>query len=263
MAETAARSRDDAFGAALAAEIDGLYRYARWLVGDGAAAEDLVGDTVLRALERRDQFRGDSSLRTWLHRILYHRAIDRSRHAVHELVVEDVERDWDDERYSMDAADVLERAEDRAGLVEALVHVPVHYRNVVVLHDAQQWTLPEIAEQFELSIPATKQRLRRGRMMLVSSLAGQEERRMANRDVILGCAQVRSLVSDYLDDELEPVQRTQLESHLEHCATCPPLYASLMGVRDLLGGLHDSDSVIPARIRSRLESLLTSSPSTD
>ena len=35
MAETAPDERDDVFGAALAAEIDGLYRYARWLVGDG------------------------------------------------------------------------------------------------------------------------------------------------------------------------------------------------------------------------------------
>ena len=119
----------------------------------------------MHSLERRDQFRGESTLATWLHRILYHRAIDRSRRAGHELVVEDVER------YSVDAATVLERAESRAGLIEALVHVPVHYRNVVVLHDAQQWMVAEIAEQFELAVTATKQRLRRGRMMLVSSLA--------------------------------------------------------------------------------------------
>ena len=84
---------------------------------------------------------------------------------------------------------------------------------------------------------------------------------MANRDVILGCAQARSLVSDYLDDELELVQRAQLESHLEHCATCPPLYASLVGVRDLLGDHHDPDSVIPDAMRRRLEAIIdTSSP---
>ncbi len=119
----------------------------------------------MHSLERRDQFRGESSLTAWLHQNLYHRVIDRSRHAGHELTVEDVER------YSVDAATVLERAESRAGLIEALVHVPVHYRNVVVLHDAQQWMVAEIAEQFELAVTATKQRLRRGRMMLVSSLA--------------------------------------------------------------------------------------------
>ena len=263
MAGTVPDRRDDVFGVALAAEIDGLYRYARWLVGDGVEAEDLVGDTMVRALERRDQFRGESTLATWLHRILYHRAIDRSRHAGHELAVEDVERSWDDERYSVDAADVLERAENRAGLIEALVHMPVHYRNVVVLHDAQQWTVAEIAEQFELSVPATKQRLRRGRMMLVSSLAREEERHVANHDVTLGCAQARSLVSDYLDDELDVSERTQLESHLEHCVTCPPLYAALVGVRGLVGTLRDPNSVIPDAIRERLVDLVVAATQGD
>jgi DNA-directed RNA polymerase specialized sigma24 family protein len=59
MIEATTDGRDDAFASAVAAEIDGLYRYARWLVGEGAEAEDLVGDTMLRALERRDQFRAE------------------------------------------------------------------------------------------------------------------------------------------------------------------------------------------------------------
>ncbi|MHB8334632.1 MAG: sigma-70 family RNA polymerase sigma factor [Acidimicrobiales bacterium] len=260
MIDEATSGRDDAFASALAAEIDGLYRYAHWLVGNDAEAEDLVGDTMLRALERRDQFRGESSLRTWLHRILYHRAVDVSRHRSHELAVEDVERRWGDEHYSVDASVVLERAESRAGLAEALVHVPVHYRTVVVLHDAEGWTVTEIADQLGLSIAATKQRLRRGRMMLVSSLASAEERRMANRDVVLGCAQARALVSDYLDGELETQQQRNLETHLANCVTCPPLYASLVGVRELLGELHDPDSVIPKAMRRRLEARMQSSP---
>ena len=76
---------------------------------------------------------------------------------------------------------------------------------------------------------------------------------MANRDVVLECAQARALVSDYLDGELTAPQRTDLEAHLASCATCPPLYAALVGVRDLLGGLHDSNSVVPDAIRRRLQ----------
>ena len=258
MIDEAASGRDDEFASAVAAEINGLYRYAHWLVGNDDEAEDLVGETMLRALERREQFRGESSLRTWLHRILYHIAVDRSRRHSHELVVDDVERSWGDQHYSVDASVVLERAERRGGLTEALVHVPVHYRTVVVLHDAEGWTVAEIADQLGLSIAATKQRLRRGRMMLVSSLASAEERRMANRDVVLECAQARSLVSDYLDGELEAQQRRNLEAHLASCATCPPLYASLVGVRELLGDLHDPNSVIPEAMRVRLEARLES-----
>ncbi len=71
------------FGALVATYIPDLYRYTRWVVGNTAEAEDVVGDTVVRALERQDQFRGGSSLRTWLHQILYHIAVDRSRHNGH------------------------------------------------------------------------------------------------------------------------------------------------------------------------------------
>jgi len=40
-------------GGLVAAEIPGLYRYAVSIVGDRTRAEDLVGDTVVRALEHR------------------------------------------------------------------------------------------------------------------------------------------------------------------------------------------------------------------
>lgn len=252
MAPATLETRDEEFARRVGAEIDGLYRYAHWLVGNEAEAEDAVGDTIVRALERREQFRDEASLRAWLRQILYHRAIDRARHRAHEVSVAEVERDWGDERYSVDAAAVLERLETRAELADALAHLPVHYRAVVVAHDAEGWTSAEIAQMTGVSLAAVKQRLRRGRMMVVSALASGEERRMANRDVVMSCVDARARVSDYLDDELGPDERRALEAHLAHCVTCPPLYASLVGVRDLLGDWHDPDSVIPEAMRARL-----------
>src|SRR5487761_2649517 len=128
------------FASRVADQIADLYRYARWV----------VGETVVRALERQEQFRGDSSLRTWLHQILHNIAVDRSRHFSHETTVAEVEERWGDERFSVDAEVVLERAETRAELEDALLHVPVHYRSVVVLHDAQSWSVPEIASLLEI-----------------------------------------------------------------------------------------------------------------
>jgi len=40
-------------------------RYARTIVQDHALAEDLVQETLARALKRRASFHGDSSLATW------------------------------------------------------------------------------------------------------------------------------------------------------------------------------------------------------
>ena len=49
-----------------------LYGYALSLCRNHDVAEDLVQDTMLRALQQAGTFRGDSSLQTWLHRILHH-----------------------------------------------------------------------------------------------------------------------------------------------------------------------------------------------
>jgi len=159
------------FADAVARELPGLYRVALALGAPEALAEDLVEDTVLRALEHRQQLRSDASLRSWLHQILRRLAVDRARRRAHEVAVQDVEALWQDETYSVDAASVVERAEDVASLREALLHIPEQYRSVLVLHDEEGWTSRSVAEALWISEAAAKQRLRRGRMMLVSVLA--------------------------------------------------------------------------------------------
>jgi len=47
----------------------------------------------------------------------------------------------------------------------------------------------------------------------------------------LTCQQARSMVSDYMNSELEQGNIQSLEYHLQHCTSCPPLYASLVEVQ--------------------------------
>ncbi len=67
----------------------------------------------------------------------------------------------------------------------------------------------------------------------------------------------RRHVSAYLDGELDRATRVAVETHLEACTTCPPLYASLVGVRTTLGGMRDPDTVVEeamaVRIREHLD----------
>ena len=247
-----AESRRDGFADAVAAELPGLYRYARSITGDDAEAGDLVGDTVVRALERGAQYRGEAALRTWLHQVLYHVAVDRARHHAHELSVDDIDARWRDEDYSVDAEAVVERAESAAALRDALVHLPHHYRSAVVLHDAEGFTASDVADVLGISLPAAKQRIRRGRMMLVSALSQDEQRRAANVGVPLGCWEAREQVSSYIDGELDRPRRRRLEAHLAGCATCPPLYQALVGTTGALGTHHDPDSVIPDALAQRV-----------
>jgi len=243
----------------LAAEVPALLRYARTIVRDGQLAEDLVQETLLRALQRADSFRGEASLATWLHRILHNLAVDRFR-ADREDATEDIEREveerWHDRSYTVDAATVVERAETREELEDALVRLPVIYRTAVVLHDAEGMTVAEIADVQDVGLPAAKARLRRGRMMLVDALAQGRERRDALRGVPLRCWDARSKVSDYIDDELLASDRVLVERHLQACPTCPPLYAGLVGTRSALGALRDADTVIPMLLADRIKELL-------
>ncbi|MCU0308103.1 MAG: sigma-70 family RNA polymerase sigma factor [Thermoleophilia bacterium] len=241
------------FGDLVAAETPGLYRFALSLTRDPVQAEDLVQDTFLRALERRGQFRGGSSVATWLHRILHNLAVDRSRRRAREVLTDEVvEGDWRDDRYSVDAETVVQRAQVREEVEDALLRVPFASRAVLVLHDVEGWTVERIADQIGVSLPAAKQRLRRGRMAMVSAMARGAERRAALDGVPLRCWDARQWVSDYLDGGLAADRRAMIERHLGACPTCPPLYASLVGAQEALTALRDPDTVVNPDLARRI-----------
>jgi RNA polymerase sigma-70 factor (ECF subfamily) len=238
---------------------EALLRYAMTITRDPMTAEDMVQETLARALERSDTLTAPGALRVWLFRIAHNLAIDHYRRQREDPVGDvavDVERRWQDEEYTVDASVVASRTETAEELRDALVRIPVAYRTVVVLHDAEGWTSREIAETLQIGLPAAKQRLRRGRMMLVSALARGHERRVATMGVPLRCWDARRHVSAYLDRELDRATARAVEEHLAACPTCPPLYASLVsstGALTKLGPLQDPDSVVPEDLAARIQ----------
>jgi RNA polymerase sigma-70 factor, ECF subfamily len=241
---------------ALTEHSSSLYRFALSITHDPTLSADLVQDTFVRALERSDQYRGDAPLGAWLRRILHNLAIDRVRRAARELVVEDVEESWMDDDYTVDPETIAIRAQTREELLDALARVPFIHRTTVLLHDVEGWTVREIAEVQDIGLPAAKQRLRRGRMALVTALAEGHERRRRLEGVPMRCWDARKHISDYLDRTLDEPTTRLVEAHVEVCPTCPPLYAALVDASDHLSTLRDDDAVIPpeleARIRDRL-----------
>jgi RNA polymerase sigma-70 factor, ECF subfamily len=263
MTESDPRARapdSEAFAAALAAELPRLVGLANRLVRDSDQAEDCAQETIIGAWRRRDQLREPQAITAWLRRSLVNRVIDRSRAHHEELDIEAVEADWHDDRYSVAPERVLERAELRDELEDGLARLPVIYRVPVLLHDVVGWTSAEIATAMSTGLPATKQRLRRGRMMLVSALAEDDARRRASLAQPLRCWRARRHVSAYLDGELDAATRTAVEAHLLDCPTCPPLYASLVGVRASLGGLRDPDTVVEDAMAERIRDHLEAEP---
>lgn len=247
MSERAGPSAED-----ISEHLDALYRFALGLVRDPDLAADLVQDTFVRAIERGSQYRGDGELLSWLRQVLHNLAMDRARRSRREIVVDEVERQWQADDYTVDPAVVSDRLDDREALEDALVRLPFDHRSVVVLHDIEQWRVREIAELQEITLPAAKQRLRRGRMMLVSALAAGAERRERLKGVPMRCWDARQHVSDYLDGALDAGTSAAVEAHLAGCPTCPPLYAALVDTQAHLAGCRDPDTVIPPALGARL-----------
>jgi RNA polymerase sigma-70 factor, ECF subfamily len=239
-------------GEQLLAELPWLVRLATRLTRDPDVAEDCAQETLVAAWRRFDQLREPAALRGWLRRALVNRVIDRSRADRRELDLARVEAEWADDAWTVQPERVIERSELREELEDALARLPVILRVPLVLHDALGWTGPEIAEAMAIGLPAAKQRLRRGRMMLVSALAEDDARRRASLAQPLRCWRARRHVSGYLDGELDDRTKGAVEAHLASCPTCPPLYAALVGVRASMSGLRDPDSVVESEVTERI-----------
>lgn len=236
----------------------GLLRYATVISSDTQMAEDLVQTTLLRALEAQSGFRGEAALATWLRSILHNAFVDHLRRR-RDVAAEDpwatAERQWRETAFTVDLAEIVEATQTAAGVRDALLRLPMHYRAAVVLRDMEGHTVPEIARIQQVSLSAAKQRVRRGRMMLVTALAETEHRRKAGAGVPLDCWSARLQVSEYLDGQLDARQARLVEHHLEQCPTCPPLYGALVVSKCAVSDLQDADAVIPPGLAERLLAL--------
>jgi RNA polymerase sigma-70 factor (ECF subfamily) len=72
-------SKSEEFASALVMQLPSLRRYAVALVGNAALADDLVQDSIERALRQAAQLRELHTIRAWLRRILHNLYIDEIR----------------------------------------------------------------------------------------------------------------------------------------------------------------------------------------
>jgi RNA polymerase sigma-70 factor, ECF subfamily len=139
-------------------------RSARWyaaclrITHDAGLAEDAVQDALLKAWDKRDEFRGEAELDTWVHRIAVNAAIDLMRRRRPGLEI-DAEDHF--ELRAGDSSPVETRANQElgVGLERAMVGLTELERCCFVLKHLEQWRLSEIAEQLGSSQDSIKQAL--------------------------------------------------------------------------------------------------------
>lgn len=149
---------------AILIHLDGMYRFALRLTRDRQQAQELVQESVVRALEQEGRFSGD--VRAWLFQTLHHKFVDNYRRVMRlgarrEAVGADLPN------LVLVTPDPATR-EDVRRSVEAL---PEELRIVVWLSDGEEFRLREIAEMLGWPLGTVASRLARGREELRRSLS--------------------------------------------------------------------------------------------
>jgi RNA polymerase sigma-70 factor (ECF subfamily) len=118
-------------------------------VSDRAEAEDICQEAFLRSWERIRECRDPSRFGGWLIRIVRNLALNRR-----EYLALRAAGSLDDVALTA-APDLTERHTELEGLRQALrralAQLPVHQREVVLLHDLEGWTHAEIASRMDIS----------------------------------------------------------------------------------------------------------------
>ena len=76
LVHNAALGDADAFEQIVARDGPEMFRYARNMLSDHGAAEEVVQDAFVAAWKGLDTFRGDAKLRTWLFSMVSHKVVD-------------------------------------------------------------------------------------------------------------------------------------------------------------------------------------------
>ena len=158
--------------------LDALYSFALKLSHASDDADDLVSETVLRALELWEQYRLGTNIRAWLFTILYHAFVSRKRRVEAREVPEgDGETGWSPQDAVGDA-DPEGRFYDSfldEKIILAIDALPDEYRAAVVLSDIKEMRYSEIAQLLGIPEGTVKSRLFRGRRMLRGRLRDYAE----------------------------------------------------------------------------------------
>ncbi len=150
------------------------YRVARRLLRHEADALDAVQDGFVNVLSHLERFRGQSSFRTWLLRIVSNAALDigrarQRRDTRFAAPAEDFQGVHDSRSAPLDHG--LERADLRGLLHDALADLPDAQRQTFVLHIDGDLSYREVAEVMGISIGTVMSRLFYARRRLREALA--------------------------------------------------------------------------------------------
>ena len=160
----------DAFTEIVRRHRDRLWAVALKTTGDPEDAADALQDALISAYRRASQFRGDSQVTTWLHRIVVNASLDRLRkRSTRPTVPLPVEEETGIPL--PDPEDRIGRRELQLDIAAALADLPEDQREAVALVDIEGWSVDQAALMLGCPAGTVKSRCSRGRAKLAKRLS--------------------------------------------------------------------------------------------
>jgi RNA polymerase sigma factor (sigma-70 family) len=172
-------TKESRFQVIVMPHLDSAFNLARWLTGNHQDAEDVVQEAYLRAFKFFDSFHGDDG-RAWLLGIV--RNTFYTWYQQNKATAQNVEFEEDlhgiqlqnaalqqSESYNPEA--MLIQKDSQRQLQQALETLPVEFREVLVMHELEDFSYKQIAGIIGIPIGTVMSRLSRGRKALAKIIS--------------------------------------------------------------------------------------------
>jgi RNA polymerase sigma-70 factor (ECF subfamily) len=155
-----------------------VFNLAYQILGDREEALDVAQEVFLAIFRKMNTFRGESSLKTWIYRIVVRRAANRFRWwnrlrrrgtvSLEEHLSKNPEREitFNFTSKAQSPEDALLAQEEREEIKRMLNELPLQQKIAVIMRDIEGLSYEEIAESLNVSLGTIKSRIARGRELL-------------------------------------------------------------------------------------------------
>ena len=230
-----------------------LYRFSMKMCRHTEDAEDVLQDSMITLARSFRDFRGASSLSTWLFTIARSFCIKKRRkstfapdreESLEQLCAKEQERlksTTPSPHKQAESAEIWRQVQDGIQRIEPA------YREILVLRDIEGLRAKEIAEVVGISVSAVKSRLHRARAQLREHLAATPYRPQP------GCPDIRTVFSQHLEGDLSPDVCSTMEAHVARCLPCA---AECEGLRSALNACSTAPDGVPAAVQVRVKEAL-------
>jgi RNA polymerase sigma-70 factor (ECF subfamily) len=250
-----------------------VYRFGLKMCRDPEDAKDVLQETLLAVARTVKDFRGASSVSTWLYTIARSFCIKKRRRS---KFAPEVEESLESRAPGTEAHQVIDPARPadeslasrqiEAALEEAISSLDPMYREVLVLRDVEGLTAPEVAEVMGLSVEAVKSRLHRARVAVrerVAPLLGAPPEPAPASPGTAGppspCPDIVRLFSQHLEGEISSSLCAEMERHLQACPGCRSRCDSLQRTLAVCKAapLPEVPAQVQASVRKALRNFVT------